>query len=273
MILSQLVQKYQMKISTWKTRLIVVFSTLALLLSWYIGARALNIPVLLPSPIHTFEALGSIVMHNLFWQHVSTTLIRGAVSFLIIVSVSTLLGLLSGFFPFMKAFLTPLLVICKATPVMAIILLAFIWFTSGTVPLFSAFLMGFPVMFVQVEEGVHHISKELDEVTRVYKFSRRTRFFHFHLPSMTPFLITGSKSTLSMIWKVVIAAEVLTVPSFGVGSKMSLAQVNLETAQVISWTLIAIFLTALSDLIFSLLLKESTRNRERRNTSLVEDLP
>ncbi len=90
---------------------------------------------------------------------------------------------------------------------------------------------------------------------------------------MTPFLITGSKSTLSMIWKVVIAAEVLTVPSFGVGSKMSLAQVNLETAQVISWTLIAIFLTALSDLIFSLLLKESTRNRERRNTSLVEDLP
>lgn len=260
-----------MKISIWKNRLIVVFSTILLLLSWYIGALVLDIPVLLPSPLRTLDELLKIVQNPTFWQHVSTTLVRGGVSFLIIVSISTLLGLLSGFSPFMKAFLTPLLIICKATPVMAIILLAFIWFTSGTVPIFSAFLMGFPVMFVQVEEGVHHISKELDEVTRVYKFSRRTRFFQFHLPSMTPFLITGAKSTLSMIWKVIIAAEVLTVPSFGVGSKMSLAQVNLETAQVISWTLIAIFLTAMSDLLFSLLLKQSTRYREWKNFVEIEE--
>ena len=262
---------YLMKISTWTNRLIVVFSTILLLLSWHIGAKLLNIPVLLPSPMKTLDELIRIVNNPTFWKNVSLTLVRGGLSFIIIVSISTFLGLLSGFFPFMKSFLTPLLVICKATPVMAIILLAFIWFTSGTVPIFSAFLMGFPVMFVQVEEGVHHISHELHEVTKVYKFSRRTRFFHFHLPSMAPFLITGSKSTLSMIWKVVIAAEVLTVPSFGVGSKMSLAQVNLETAQVISWTLIAIFLTAFSDLLFSFLLKETTRYRDWKNFVEVED--
>lgn len=68
-----------------------------------------------------------------------------------------------------------------------------------------------------------------------------------------------------MIWKVIIAAEVLTVPTFGVGSKMSLAQINLETAQVISWTLIAIFLTAMSDLLFSFILAETTRYRKRKN--------
>jgi NitT/TauT family transport system permease protein len=222
--------------------------------------------------METLEALIRIVNNPTFWENVSTTLVRGGMSFIIIVSVSTFLGLLSGFFPFMKSFLTPLLVICKATPVMAIILLAFIWFTSGTVPIFSAFLMGFPVMFVQVEEGVHHISKELHEVTKVYKFSRRTRFFHFHIPSMAPYLITGSKSTLSMIWKVIIASEVLTVPTFGVGSKMSLAQVNLETAQVISWTIIAILLTALSDLLFSIFLKETTRYRNRKNFSETREL-
>ena len=75
-----------------------------------------------------------------------------------------------------------------------------------------------------------------------------------------------------MIWKVIIAAEVLTVPSFGVGSKMSLAQVNLETAQVISWTLIAIFLTAFSDLIFSFLLSATTHYRNRKNLIEGENL-
>ena len=258
-----------MKISTWKNRLIVLFSTALLLFAWFIGAKILHIPVLLPSPIETLHSLMKIITHPSFIQNISVTLIRGSLSFLIIFSVSTILGLLSGFFPSVKSFLTPFLVICKATPVMAIILLAFIWFTSGTVPLFSAFLMGFPVMFVQVEEGVHHISKELDEMTRVYKFSRKNRFFHFFLPSMAPFLITGGKSTLSMIWKVVIAAEVLTVPTFGVGSKMSLAQINLETAQVLSWTFIAILLTAMSDLLFSFILSETTRYRKKMNEVVV----
>lgn len=40
---------------------------------------------------------------------------------------------------------------------------------------------------------------------------------------------------------------------------MQLAQVNLETAQVLAWTIIAILLTAIGDLVFSLLLKALER--------------
>jgi NitT/TauT family transport system permease protein len=54
-----------------------------------------------------------------------------------------------------------------------------------------------------------------------------------------------------MVWKVVIAAEVLTVPRYGVGSRMQLAQVQLETDRVLSWTLVAVFLTAFGDLVFT----------------------
>jgi NitT/TauT family transport system permease protein len=58
-----------------------------------------------------------------------------------------------------------------------------------------------------------------------------------------------------MVWKVVIAAEVLTVPQYGVGSRMQLAQMQLETDKVLSWTLIAIFLTAFGDLVFALIVE------------------
>ncbi|MGI6433319.1 MAG: hypothetical protein ACOXZ4_05675 [Sphaerochaetaceae bacterium] len=65
-----------------------------------------------------------------------------------------------------------------------------------------------------------------------------------------------------MVWKVVIAAEVLTVPRYGVGSRLHLAQINLETAEVLAWTLIAILLTAAGDLIFLALLRLPQRIRQ-----------
>ncbi|MDC7246470.1 MAG: ABC transporter permease subunit [Sphaerochaetaceae bacterium] len=259
--------------STWKNKGIVLLSVILLLLVWSTVAKVMAIPIIIPSPVTTFFSFIDVVSSETFGRNLLVTVVRGLESFLIISVSATVFGLLSGFYPSVKAFLTPLLLISKATPVMAVILLAFIWFTSGTVPIFSAFLMAFPVMFIQVESGVHNISKELSEMTKVYGLSFSTKFFHFLLPSMSPFLISGAKSTLSMIWKVVIAAEVLTVPKYGVGSQMQFAQINLETATVLSWTIIAILLTALSDSVFAFLLDRTTSYRKHKaeDEQLAED--
>jgi NitT/TauT family transport system permease protein len=77
-----------------------------------------------------------------------------------------------------------------------------------------------------------------------------------------------------MIWKVVIASEVLTVPRYGVGSRMQLAQVQLQTDVVLSWTLIAIALTALGDLFFegvvSLVVRTRSTVQRRRVDALLK---
>ncbi len=256
-----------MKLSTLNTkgkllsRGAVLLSVLLLISIWHVMSIRMNIPIILPTPAETFSELIGIITGKEFFIHVATTVVRGLESFLIIFLSATVLGILSGIFPILRSFLSPLLVISKATPVMAIILLAFIWFTSKTVPMFSAFLMAFPVMFTTVENGVHHVSKDLVEMSRVYRFSRFSRLRFLLIPSITPFIVTGAKSSLSMIWKVVIAAEVLTSPSLGIGSRMHSAQINLETAQVMSWTVIAVLLTAVSDFLFSLVLHQIGKER------------
>lgn len=236
--------------STWLTRVITAISVLILLSLWQIGAMLLDSGVLLPTPTTTFSALSSLLSQKPFSLNVLATVGRALRSFLIIFAIGGVLGILAGYTKVFHAFLVPVLVICKATPVMSIILLAFIWFSSGTVPLFSAFLMGFPVMFVQVEQGVKQISPRLREMTQAYGFSAATRLIHLVIPSLIPSIVTGAKASLSMVWKVVIAAEVLTVPRYGVGSRMQLAQVHLDTAEVLAWTLIAVLLTALGDIMF-----------------------
>lgn len=254
--------------STWITNLITALSVLILLGIWQIGAVLLDAGVILPTPGTTFSALARVVQQKPFSLNILATVSRALQSFLIIFLVGGLLGILSGYSRSLHAFLVPLLVICKATPVMSVILLAFIWFSSGTVPLFSAFLMGFPVMFIQVEQGVKLISPRLHEMTVAYGFTPLRRLIHLVIPSLAPSIITGAKASLSMVWKVVIAAEVLTVPRYGVGSRMQMAQVNLETAEVLAWTLIAILLTALGDLIFLSLLELPRKLRARRSEFL-----
>ena len=244
-----------MRRSTWITNLVVAGSILLLLVLWELGARMLDAQVILPSPGATAVSFWSIVNSKPFSLNIWTTINRALQSFLIITASGMVLGILSGYSPILHAFLKPLIVVFKATPVMSVILLAFIWFSSGTVPLFSAFLMGFPVMFIQVERGVSQISPRLSEMTRMYGFSRWMRLTHLVIPSLMPSIITGAKASLSMVWKVVIAAEVLTVPRYGIGSRMQLSQVNLETSSVLAWTMLAVLLTALGDASFELILR------------------
>ena len=57
----------------------------------------------------------------------------------------------------------------------------------------------------------------------------------------------------------VVAAEVLSIPTHGVGAELQQARVLLETPVVFAWTAVAILLSAATDLLFSLI----TRRRRR----------
>ena len=236
-----------------KHTLVALISSALLLALWQVGAHVLDSQILLPGLAPVFKTLVSIIGDGPFLANIGATVVRAFQSFLIIVILGSVAGVLGGNFPLFSAAMKPFVTTLKAVPVMSIILLAFIWFTSGQVPLFSAFLMGFPVMYVQVESGWRSIDGNLIQMCDLYEIKGFDRLVHFTIPSLVPSLVTGARISLSMVWKVVIAAEVLTVPRYGVGSRMQLAHVQLQTDRVLSWTLIAILLTACGDLLFELI--------------------
>ncbi|MFA5446663.1 MAG: ABC transporter permease subunit [Sphaerochaeta sp.] len=233
-----------------KHTLVVLLSAVLLLLLWQVGSWLLDSQILLPGLGPVFSTLTSIVAEGPFLTNVGATVTRAFQSFLIIVISASILGVLGGNYPLFNAAMQPFVTTLKAVPVMSVILLAFIWFTSGQVPLFSAFLMGFPVMYVQVEMGWRTLDPKLIEMCEIHEIRGWDRLISFTIPSLVPSLVTGARVSLSMVWKVVIAAEVLTVPRWGVGSRMQLSQVQLQTDRVLSWTLVAIALTAVGDLLF-----------------------
>lgn len=233
---------------------ISILSSLALILLWHIGALALNASIILPTPYEVLKELLNIFSPDLA-TNLAYTVLRALESFVLIVFTGAVAGILAAKYPIFNKIIKPLITVFKATPVMSIILLAFIWLRTGAVPVFSAFLMAFPVMFVQTVAGYESIDQKLLQMCNIYGIKGKQRIKHLIIPSIMPALITGAKQTLSMIWKVVIAAEVLTLPKYGIGRALQLAQIQLETPKVFAWTIVAIILTALSDTIFNLILK------------------
>ncbi len=251
-----------------KHTLVALISSALLLALWQVGAHVLDSQILLPGLAPVFKTLVSIIGDGPFLANIGATVVRAFQSFLIIIILGSVAGVLGGNFPLFSAAMKPFVTTLKAVPVMSIILLAFIWFTSGQVPLFSAFLMGFPVMYVQVESGWRSIDGNLIQMCDLYEIKGFDRLVHFTIPSLVPSLVTGARISLSMVWKVVIAAEVLTVPRHGVGSRLQLSQINLETADVLGWTLVAIGLTVLGDVLFDAALKLPGRIVERKHRKL-----
>ncbi len=252
-----------------KRTLAILLSSLGLLVIWQVGSTLIASQVLLPGLGPVLTTLVTIVGEGPFLGSVLATVARALQAFLIIVITASICGVLGGKYPLFSAIMSPFVTTLKAVPVMSIILLAFIWFTSGEVPLFSAFLMGFPVMYVQVESGWRTIDGSLIQMCDLYEIRGLDRLIHFTIPALVPSLVTGARVALSMVWKVIIAAEVLTVPRFGVGARMQLAQVQLQTDRVLSWTLVAIVLTAAGDLLFEAcvaLLALLKRTVDRRRT-------
>ena len=64
------------------------------------------------------------------------------------------------------------------------------------------------------------------------------------------------RSGIGVAWKVVIAAEVLCQPVRAVGTGLQFSQMNLETAEVMAWTVMAIILSWLSESALDLIIQK-----------------
>lgn len=223
---------------------------------WQIMAMMINSPLILPSPRETLEVLMQDIGKPLFWQHVGATSCRSLTAFGIAVVTGTLLGAATGACESLHNLLVFPLAILRATPVVSFILLALFWFGSSFVPVFVAVVMSLPVMISSIETGIKNTNKELIACCRVYGFSRGKMLRHLYFPSCRPYFFSGSLAVFGLSWKVVAAAEVISLPHRSAGTLLQSAKVHLETAQVFAITLVLVVLSFVLERLFSFVLRK-----------------
>ena len=199
-----------------------ILSLVALVAIWSIAALFTE-PRLLPPPAAVLAAIGQEALSGHLFRDLGATLARVAVSFTLAMVLGTGLGVAMGRNRSVDRIGDPWLVVMLNLPALIIIVLAFIWIGLTEAATVAAVALNkLPNTTATIREGARALDTKLEEMAAVFQMSWRTRLRHVVLPQLAPYIAAATRSGLSLVWKIVLVAELIG-RSNGIGFEIGVA--------------------------------------------------
>jgi NitT/TauT family transport system permease protein len=215
------------------TRLI---SLVALIGVWQIAAHFGN-PRLLPGPMAVFATMKSEAASGALFVALGATLARVAAAFLIAMAAGTAIGYAMGRNALFDRVADPWVIMLLNLPALVIIVLAYVWAGLNEAAAIGAVALNkLPVTAVTIREGVRALDVKLDEMARVFGFSRLKRLSHVVAPQLAPYFAAATRAGLSLVWKIVLVVELMGRPN-GVGFEINIAFQLFDVALLLAYAL------------------------------------
>jgi len=207
-----------------------------LLAAWSIGSHFAGAR-LLPEPQAVALAIIAEARSGALAFNLAVTLARVAASFLIAMTLGTVLGLLMGRHRSVDRLGDPWLVVLLNLPALVIIVLAYIWAgLTETAAIAAVALNKLPIATVTVREGARSLDAGLDDMAQVFRMGPWVRLRHVVFPQLAPYLAAAARSGLSLVWKIVLIVELLCRPN-GVGFEIGIAFQLFDVTRILAYAL------------------------------------
>jgi NitT/TauT family transport system permease protein len=213
------------------------FLSLAILIAiWYAGSQFAG-GRLLPDPQVVMLAILDEARSGALAFNLGITLARVVASFVIAMTLGTVIGLAMGRFRFVDRLGDPWLVVLLNLPALVIIVLAYVWAgLTETAAIAAVALNKLPIATVTVREGARSLDRGLDEMALVFRMGLWVRMRHVVLPQLAPYLAAAARSGLSLVWKIVLIVELLGRPN-GVGFEIGVAFQLFDVTHILAYAL------------------------------------
>ena len=198
---------------------------------WQIASVWQGHELLLVSPLRTAETLFYLIQEMDYWYSIGITLFRIMLGFLLAFAFGMIFAFLAWRIPPVYDFLAPMISVMKATPVASFIILALLWVGSSHISTLCSFVMGMPIIYSNVYQGLSNIDGKLLEVGQIF------------IPSLKPHLMSAIMVGIGFCWKSGVAAEVIGLANNTIGVHLYNAKVYLETPELFAWTVTIILLS------------------------------
>lgn len=206
------------------------------LLALWVGAAALGDDAqILPQP-WALPFARELASGELIY-HLTRTLGRVALAFVLAMGIGLTLGLLMGTRPRLDRWLDPWLVVFLNLPALVLIVLCYLWIGLNEIAAILAVTLNkVPNVVTMTREGARALSPDLAALTQVFAMPRLKRLRHVVLPQMAPFIAGAARAGIAVIWKIVLVVEFLG-RSDGVGFQIHLYFQLFDVASVLVYAL------------------------------------
>lgn len=190
--------------------------------------------VLLPAPLQLVDTFVDMLRDGTLARHVTASMERVLVGFLLAVLAGLLMGVLLGWFRSLSDFVKPVVEALRPIPPIAWTPIAILWFGIGNAPSYFLVFVGavFPV-FVSSYSAVRNIERNQINAALCLGASPRMVIFDVLIPASLPVIFPGLRIALGVGWMCVVAAELIAAQS-GLGYMIQQSRVLLQTAQVVT---------------------------------------
>ena len=235
---------------------LLTIATVAVFLAiWEGAAYLLDKDYLLPRFSQVCVEVARLFTQRSFYINLGYTLARCLIGFACSFVLGVGLGVAGGLSPKFRQIMSPFTAFLKTTPVMALTLLLMVWFKAKVTPVIIGFIMVFPIIYQTVADSISSVDKKLLQVGAVYGFSHKEKLRFIYLPEILPMLFSVLATTFGLNIKAVISAEILTYAPRSLGVNMYVAKADIfdGTAILFAYVLIAVAISALFEISFTLL--------------------
>ncbi|ABB12175.1 ABC transporter permease [Burkholderia lata] len=239
-------------VKRWSWRLAPWLLPALLFVLWSVGsARGWIAPQILPPPERVFDALGDLATSGDLVRHTLISLQRVLVGF----AAGTLLGFATGvalgLSRTLEAYVLPSFNALVQIPVLG--WLPFLLLLVGVGEPLKYLLIAHAALVpvtLSTLQGFRQTPPALDEVARVFGYTRRQRIVHVVLPAAIPTLATGVRLAFTKSWLALVVVE-LVASSEGLGYLIvygrQLFQLDLVMAAVIVVGAVGLLINRLLD--------------------------
>jgi len=175
-------------------------------------------PRLFPRISAIAAAFVRLIVTGILPLHAAETLLRLAAGFGLGAVVGLIVGMLMGRYRWAEDLLVPVVSVGNPIPGLAYAPLFVLWFGLGNLP--AVLLVGFSATFpvvVNTWTGVKSVKSIWIRAAETMGATDRQLFRKVVLPGALPYVLTGLRLGLARAWRVLIAVEMLTSVSLGLG--------------------------------------------------------
>ena len=220
------------------------------LLAWQLLSWLIHNPILMAGPLETLEALIALIPTKEFGASLAFSFLRIVSGFLLGSAAGIVLAYLASRKPLVGDILSPLVSALKSVPVASFIILALIWFGSGTLSFVISFLVVFPILYLNTLRGLQSLDGQLLEMAEVFHIPTASRLRYIVLPGVFPFCQSAFALALGMSWKSGVAAELIGQYKCSIGNQLYMDKITLDTAGVFAWTVVILLISWLFEKVF-----------------------
>ena len=237
----------------------IIIAVVIWILIWEVLAKFIGNEIYLPQPLEVLKKILKICTEENFVMNISKTLITSIISFSLAIILSVIIGVCSSLNKYVYNFIYPLVAILKSIPTIIVILIALIWLDKEYVSFLVGIMIVFPLLYELVVKSIIDTDVAILEMTKIYKIKLYDKIKTIYYPQIQREILNMGSSSFSLVLKLIIASEVYSQPSYGIGALVQGAKINFDMVGIFAWTVIIILISIFVDILFKIMHKSLKR--------------